>query len=385
MIQFKPLSFLFGLTFAATSALLSLPLNASIPMAYMRTNEDYSKFIKQEEEKPKEKSYLQSVISTPSVEILTKLDLFLEIVLSSRLKNYAAATAQMPKDYQPNIIQLHTINTDHGFFSKAPLVATVSDGVDDMRIGCGAMKQLYEKGDPDLIHIASSELLSKVMAYRNLQKGQMLSIPAVVNNTVKIIRYRVDHIFDLWLGMPAYGLIPVKKGNPSILLFRGTNFSFNSVSSWASIISDLDYRGPGLNVYQHSQEQIHDWLQKVASQGNKARVIGFSLGGALAVYTYLNEYPLLAQEGSVAFNPPGFSDSDVAQWEALPPAWKNGLTIYVTQGDVISKTGKLFGQVYALSTNRVMTPLRAHTLFMTGTENFQRTVVDVHQENTSGR
>jgi hypothetical protein len=253
--------------------------------------------------------------------------------------------------------------------------------MDDMKVGCGALKNLYNDGTPDIIKIAGAELLTKVMAYRDLKLGQMISFPAIVDGNIVIQRFQVDHVFDLWLGMPAFGLAPVQKNTPAILLFRGTNFGVYNLESIASLISDLDINGPGVGLFKRSQPEIREWLHKMKVRGNSARVLGYSLGGALAIYTYINEYELLSKQGSVAFNPPGVHEDVVAQWDAVPAAWKNGLTVYVTKGDVISKTGLLIGNVFELSTNEQLSPLRAHTLFVSGHKEFQQSVVDVKEEN----
>src|SRR5207249_1381181 len=137
--------------------------------------------------------------------------------------------------------------------------------------------------------LASAELLSKVLAYRDLQLGQTIQIPVEIKGKIVLETFTVDHLFDIWQGMPAFGLIPKKKNLSSLLLFRGTDFSLISKRGIASVMSDLDPSGPGLKAFFHARKEIGGWLQAVQAQGKPARVMGFSLGGALAAYTFIYE------------------------------------------------------------------------------------------------
>lgn len=357
----------------------NLPLDAYIhvgkdPSIYVNTGEGVKK-----------QSFFERFAETPRFDILSKIDFLLELTTTTRLRTYELITPYRIENYHPNIPELEEISKEYGFFSEHPIVATVTDDISDLQLSCNAVKSLYDNANLQLIRLSGEEILCKIIAYRSLKEGMAFNIPAVVNNKVVLIRYIVDKKFNLWHGMPAFGLIPVQKGMPAVLLFRGTNFNITSIDGAASIISDLDIDGPGHSVYERSKPMLHDWLQNTKNKGYSIRVMGFSLGGALAIYTYVDEYPLLSPEGSVAFNPPGFKDETIKKWDELPPAWKNGLTIYVTQGDVIPKVGKLFGNVYALSTGKTYTPLQSHTLFVTGHQKFEKAVVDVAKDNAIGR
>jgi hypothetical protein len=145
-------------------------------------------------------------------------------------------------------------------------------------------------------------------------------------------------------------------------------------------MSDLDFAGPGLSAFQNAQEEIHEWLIKAQANGIKAKVMGFSLGGALAAYTYIYENAWVAPQGSIAFCPPGFSEKVIEEWQGLEQTKKQGFTIYVNEGDIISKIGRLFGTVYALSTKKPLKPLSAHTALMSAQTVFFKARVDVDSD-----
>jgi hypothetical protein len=110
-------------------------------------------------------------------------------------------------------------------------------------------------------------------------------------------------------------------------------------------------------------------------------VIGFSLGGSLAAYTYLYENAWVNPEGCVAFNPPGFSDEVLKEWGALDDAKQQAFRVYVNRGDLVSKVGKLFGDVYELSVEARLKPLRAHTFFFSAYGQFFQAKVALDKEN----
>ena len=240
----------------------------------------------------------------------------------------------------------------NNFFSETkPIIGTVSDGVEDIEICCHFLEKL-----PSLITdiprctLASLEVLIKGIAYRNLAVG--MEIPLFENGEMNC--YIVDHVFTLWGGIPSFGLIPKNKGIP-ILLFRGTDISFNSMKAWRSIVSDFDVRGPGFTVYQYAREEIQKWLK-----GKQARSMGYSLGGALVSYTVIFDGDLLhPQTPSISFNAPGLFPRVRKQWHkkaGLPP-----LHSYIVTGDPISKVGSLIGHVQEFSFPTRKNPIELHT------------------------
>src|SRR3990167_434507 len=130
----------------------------------------------------------------------------------------------------------------HRYFSCIePLVGVVSSSQEDLGKVEKAFSSFASNQDLLLSQIAIGEILVKALAYRNLDKGCVIKIPFVVEGVLEKVEYQIDEVLDLWMGMPAFGLVPVSKHKAcSILLFRGTDFSFLSKRGWASILSDLD-------------------------------------------------------------------------------------------------------------------------------------------------
>jgi hypothetical protein len=274
----------------------------------------------------------------------------------------------------------------HGYFSSTrPIVSKVTSDQDDLELTCCLLKTLYEKGTKGAyLEIATIEVLTKILAYRDLKVGQHIHIPIESDGIVAYESFIVDQVFDIWHGMPAFGLIPEKQRLSSILLFRGSEFSLITQRGWASLISDLDPAGPGLSAFQHAQAKISDWLQKVMKLKKGARAMGFSLGGALAAYTYIYENAWVSKAGSVALCAPGVAEKVFEDWRSLSIERQKGFKSYVNSGDIVSKVGKLFGTVYCLSTAIVYKPLTAHTMLMCGEPVFSKALVDVEFTETKG-
>jgi hypothetical protein len=306
---------------------------------------------------------------------LRGLDQFLNWTLSDN-RSYCLLVPQERTVFHDESAFIRHFARGHSYFSPThPLVAKVSQDPKDLFLVKDLLSHIQEQiVDPAQKELLTMEVLAKVVAYRDLHLGDDLLIPLRSG----AISYRVDKIFNLWLGMPAFGLLPQVSGSAApILLFRGTDLSLDSQRGWASVMSDLDIAGIGLNAFQHAQGMLHAWLEKVSSLA-KARVVGFSLGGALAAYTFLYENALISKEISYAFNMPGISEAILTKWEHVPKA---SFTSYVTKGDPISKMGQLLGTVYQLSTTRSLQPLDAHTLLMLAQAETEQAVVDVAQEN----
>jgi hypothetical protein len=176
--------------------------------------------------------------------------------------------------------------------------------------------------------------------------------------------------------MPAFGFLPLKKGGSPILLFRGTDFSLLSKKSWASILSDLDTEGVGLSVFRGAQTKIRDWLIRAKkTSGVKSRAMGFSLGGILSLYTAFFEGDLLMPKGSIVFNSPGVSHEIFQKWP------KNSLVVsYATQGDLVSKLGKMVGKAFEISEKKQLCPIEAHTKLMVE-DRFSLAEILIEQEN----
>ncbi|MCH9631592.1 MAG: hypothetical protein S4CHLAM37_16160 [Chlamydiia bacterium] len=279
---------------------------------------------------------------------------------------YRKGPLEMEKLKNP-CIDLKYFSDNFGRFSTSKtLIGKVTFDPYDLEVSQHLLDLAYERiKKPRTCELTSLEILSKVVAYRDLKENTTIKV-ATVNDQNEIVftEYVVDTIFDLWKTHVAFGLIPkdFPKTNP-ILLFRGTDFSFLSESGRASIISDLDPDGPGRRLYFNSRSSIRQWLSQMENAGKRARVLGHSLGGVLALYTLLFEHELLAKEphaSSFAFNPPGISEELLDEWSLVQENTKPHFVTFVTRGDIISKFGNLFGDVYEAFTNKPLSPVLAH-------------------------
>jgi hypothetical protein len=226
----------------------------------------------------------------------------------------------------------------------------------------------------DLTDVAIAELLAKGYAYRTLYAGQSLKIQ---NQD-----YIIDEVFDLWNNMTAFGLFSQTK--EPLLLFRGTDTSLLTESGRASLISDLDPHGPGRSLYTYAQSKIHEWLEKVASRGPKARAIGHSLGGAFVIYTMLSEPSLLNQElPSYAFNYPGVPEDLAQEWSAMPSQKRPAFRGIITRGDLVSKFGQLIEETYEANLMEPLLPIAAHERLLFAEPKTYLHLVDIERENSS--
>jgi hypothetical protein len=313
------------------------------------------------------------------VKALQKFDEFIYWSLGARLKPYIFMGSQQQIVLQGDIPSLPDFEEEYGYFSFVhPIVAKVTPGEEDLRLACCLLKSLYQKGlNGPYLDFAILEILTKVIAYRDLKKGQEIQIPVSTGRKLSYETFTVDRIFNIWRGMPAFGLLPKKPGLESILLFRGTDLSLFSQRGWASMLSDLDINGPGLKAFERAREQLRGWLQKAMAERKPARAMGFSLGGALASYLYIFENSWLSPVGSAALSSPGVSEKVVKSWRALAPERKKGLISYVTAGDVIPRVGNMFGTVYCLTPPTTLRPLRAHTILLSSFSSYTQDQIDV--------
>ncbi len=298
--------------------------------------------------------------------------------LSSR--SFSLSVGSKSQIFTQMITPLQSFISSHGYFSiQKPLVGIVTENPSDLEPLQDALSSLMRSKDANWICLAAEELICKVLSYRNLQKGMKVSLPTQVGKKVELVPYEVDEVLDLWQGMPAFGLTPLQKNAHPILLFRGTDFSFVSKSSWASILSDCDFAGAGFTTFRSSEKLIQDWLKKASSFGKKANVMGFSLGGILAVYTAIFQNALI--ERCVAFNAPGVSKPVFEEFEKLssPPS----ICLYATQGDLVSRFGRMIPHAFEMSNRSAMGPIQAHTMIMSAENPLLLFRIDVQTENQS--
>lgn len=301
-----------------------------------------------------------SASKTWRVKTLARLDSILEEAAPFSARSFTCVGKT--HHYREEIQSLQEFSCKHGYFSTThPLVGFVTQEVSDIQIVENLFASLIVIQDPAFLQMVVGEVVAKVLAYRNLQKGMRVQIPACLNNRMVLAEYRIDEVLDLWQGMPAFGLLPSNPDLSPIILFRGTDFSLLSKQSWASVLSDLDVSGVGFTLFQKARPQIHDWLVKAhALSGQKVKVTGFSLGGILSLYTAIFEKDLILVEESLVFNAPGLPEDLACSSSSL------SFTQYVTQGDPVSKLGDIPPRAYMLSSESMPSPIKAHTMLMAG-------------------
>ncbi len=322
---------------------------------------------------------------------LQSLDKVLALAFDGPSRSFILRNDRPSSVFQNEIDEMQLFARNFGYFSPhSPLVGKVTADHEDVKLTQRLLHLAHDHiQNAEQKQIAISEVMTKVLAYRDLSCEHELEIP-VLNDSGKseLIVYKVDKIFDLWHGMPAVGLVPKKKNeqHPPILLYRGTDLSLNTERGWASVMSDLNTGGPGISVFQKSQPTIHDWLVAMAKKGPKAQVLGFSLGGVLAIYTVIFEQDWINQSPyhmSSAFNSPGVARNVLKMAKERYPKGNLPINIWITKGDLVSKIGFLIGDVRELSTKRMMKPISAHVSLVSSLSLYYVNHVDTDQENRS--
>ncbi len=268
-------------------------------------------------------------------------------------------------------------------FALKGIICRVTPNFKDIDRAGEILKLIYENVENSkLCEWAVCEVLAKVMAYRNLKLGHMIPLPIMGNDGCMVMStYVVDRVFDLWNKIRAFGLVRSDGAGAPILLFRGTDFSFMTEGGRASIISDLDPKGPGWTLFKKGQKSIREWLKK---EDRSARVIGHSLGGVVAAYTLIHEGEWMSQEeyeSSYAFNFPGVPIELANKWNTMEE--KPAFTGFVCRGDLVSKLGTLFGSIYEISLDAPLSPVRAHEMLLFAESRGYLHEVDIEGENRS--
>ena len=294
---------------------------------------------------------------------LSKLDSLLEVCFPYQRRFYE--TQEEMRTYA-SPLSLQKFAREHGYFSHAPLLSFVSSSKEDLKVVQEALENTMEV-DNNWLDFCVTEILCKALAYRDVALNYEIRIPIRnLQNQITLETFVLDRIFNLWQQMPAFGWIPKNLHISSLLIFRGTDLSPTTRRGLASLFSDLDFSGPGFRVFRKAQLQIQEWLDQVRQKTNTARVMGCSLGGALAGYTFIEYYDLLSKEPSIAFHPPGIFKQAKKSWNFLEKEIKQRFITYVAQGDFVSKVGFLIGNRYVLSLEKQLKPLVAHTLLFAG-------------------
>lgn len=294
---------------------------------------------------------------------LSKLDSLLNVCFPYQRRFYKVQ--EEIKTYR-SPLNLQLFAKEYGYFSPKPLLSIVSNSRKDAILVQQALENAMEVQN-NWVDFCVSELLTKALAYRDITLQQEIRLPVCnVQNQISLETFVLDRIFDLWYQMPAFGWIPQNPHISSLLIFRGTDCSLVTKRSLASLISDLDFSGPGFRVFKKSKAQIQAWLEGVKQKSRAARVMGCSLGGALATHAFIEYYHLLSQESSIVFHPPGVCQKVKKNWDLLEEKRQKQLITYIAQGDFISKVRSLVGSTHILSVGTRLKPLAAHTLLFSG-------------------
>jgi hypothetical protein len=291
------------------------------------------------------------------------------------------------KNPNPN---LKYFSDNFGRFSTSKsLIGVVSLESNDVIVTQHLLKIIYDTLKASrIVELCTNEILSKVLAYRDLKENMKLLIPIVLNDEkVEYVEFIVDTIFDLWQKHTAFGLRPTSVSHVSpILLFRGTDFSLNRQGGRASILSDLDPDGPGRRLYLSCRSTLRHWLLQMSHLGEKTRVLGHSLGGVLATYAAVYEHDLLSKnplQASYSFNAPGITNDLFKDWEDLPFKERPSFYSFVTRGDIVSKFGQVFGETYELFTSRPLSPMISHEQLIFSQPLSYMCKIDIEKENIS--
>lgn len=309
------------------------------------------------------------------VNLIKGWDKLLTWTLSPKIKPYLLSSPLIQQQYYLENNPLQSFDQECGFYTlSVPIVGVVTSDRKHIDIANQALVQATQIEDPSLREFAQREILCKVVAYRNLKKGDTITFNGEI--------YTVDIIIDMWRGMPAYGLIPKhpQRFNP-VLLYRGTDMNFISEKGWASILSDLDTSGPGHVTFLKAKNEIQSWLEKINQSGLPAVAYGYSLGGAFVYYTSVYLGALLSQEASsIAFNAPGIPEEVVEGGMGKAPLFS-----YVNRGDVVSQIGYFIPNLWEVAPSEKMDVIEAHLSLISAKTAFTLNQVDVQRENSVRR
>lgn len=313
---------------------------------------------------PDDVSTIQQENNNDSIE---ELDDFLDFAVDRTHRYYLPKYPIKLETYRSNYFPIKTFEVKHQYFSDIkPLVGIVTESSDDLLEVNELLLQVHRNiKEPKQRSLTTNEILTKIVAYRNLKVGQSIPIPLMEDGHPFLKMYKVDHIFELDSGMPAFALVASKpcKTCPPILLFRGTNINNSS-----SVLADLDLRGPGLTIFYRNQESLRNWALNVAKIHGKPRVMGYSLGGSFTQYMCIYERDVISSDPKyyhVMFNQPGVSKELVDKWYSIPKNQRPVLLGYINEGDLVSSVGHLIGTVNELSLDTLLDPIAAHVTFMT--------------------
>ena len=309
-------------------------------------------------------------------------------LFKSKSLTYAIDTTQQSTILHNDALELLEFAKSYrNHFAQKNLICRVTNNPGDVETTTGLLKTLKDHIQQERhLLLASDEILAKVLSYRRLKNGQQLELPVMTpGKGIEYISYKIDTSFHLFNRMEAFALLNVdkSKGCP-IILFRGTDFSLVREEGRRSILHDIDPKGPGHTQFEKIKEDLSRYLETINKTYGPIRLVGHSLGGVMLLYT-LTHYPHLLQKSthlpSVAFNFPGIGSKMFEKFCALDEHERPMFQGFVSEGDVISKFGKLVGDIYSLNLGLDLSPIRAHEELFFLAPRVEVQKVDVDQEN----
>lgn len=265
------------------------------------------------------------------------------------------------------------------FGTERGIICTVTDFEEDKKLLSNILSLIAEQYDPpELKELICADLWGKGVSYRALKKGD--TFPFFSSSKRKTLRFSLDTEIPLWKDIRAFGFVSQEK--EALLLFRGTDISLLSSAGRASMLSDLDPEGPGLAVFHAAQEALSQWLKTQKSVGREVRVIGHSLGGALACYSLIIFPELFSKQcASYATNYPGVNELLLRKWSNIDK--KPKFIGVVTDGDAVSKCGYLLDDTSVFVAHRKVPPLQSHELLFGAESSFSLYELNAMDENQS--
>jgi hypothetical protein len=332
------------------------------------------------------KAQLQKIIQVANRLTIKTWEKVALVLLTNKSRHYALQKGPDSSDLHNNYAFFQDFCENHNYIAKKhPIIGWVTDNEEDILTTQLLLDEIFRNITcKTSFNWAVAETVCKVLAYRELKENDTFILPHYFGNSKTLVTYEVTKIFDLWKSMRAFGLTPKEKGIPPILLFRGTDFSLLSRSSRLSILSNFDPKGPGHTIYGHAREEIVSWLKKSSMGGIRPVVWGYSLGGALASFALLSDPDLFSQEyPSYLFNHPGFSQENFEKWSSISKGDLPKSLCFVTDGDIVSKFGLLFGKTLAIKSHKTQPPIQAHTDLQLIQSRVRIKPVDLTRENRS--
>jgi len=299
---------------------------------------------------------------------------------------YALQPTSLPYVFEQPSARVFQFYKDHHYHALThPIIAKMTSSIQDTLLVCKLFKHILEDiKDEVLANLLTAEVLAKVLSYRNLQKDSTLSIPIKLENKQMVaVPYKIDIIINLWQNVSCFGLLPLEKEHPPLLIFPGTDFSLLSKRGRASIINDLDPEGPGRSLFFHARSQIQAWLQK-ATTTTLCCLIGHSLGSILAAYVMIWDHEWISKtSNSFLFNYPGLELDMLQKWMELDTQKKPKTIGLIGRGDIVSKYGYLFSPSYEMALDSPQQPISSHTTLFFAHPFSQLHPIHINQENSS--